>query len=164
MTLANVSSQLESHLETLETTRTTESRAVRAVDRTVKDLESQIARRDKSYSILQDDLNKSRDKTERLLQTIDELQASDASAQLAVKRAEREVREERERVLRLEREIEGLRAGRVGTGSRTGGLGVGSDTGGSRRGSYAARPESAMAGELKLDVPARTSSLSKGFL
>ena len=34
---------------------------------------------------------------------------------------------------------------------------------GSRRGSYAARPES-QNGDVKIEVPARTSSLSKGFL
>ena len=54
-----------------------------------------------------DDLSKSRDKIERLLSTIDELQASDSSAQLAAKRAERELREEREKALRLEKELEG---------------------------------------------------------
>ena len=62
----------------MEHSRTTEARSVRNVDRTVKDLQSQIERRDKSANMLQDDLNKSRDKVERLLQTIDELQASDS--------------------------------------------------------------------------------------
>lgn len=137
------------------------------MDRTVKDLQSQIERRDKSYQMLQDDLNKSRDKTERLLQTIDELQASDSSAQLSAKRAERELREEREKTLRLERELDATRTSR-GLGGmsagRSGTLAPLSDAGaGSRRGSYAARPES-QNGDLKLEVPARTSSLSKGFL
>jgi myosin heavy chain 9/10/11/14 len=152
-------------LENLEQTRTTEARSVRNVDRTVKDLESQIQRRDKSAQILQDDLNKSRDKVERLLQTIDELQASDSTAQLSAKRSERELREEREKTLRLERELEAMRNSRnerVSVG-RSGNLAL-SDAGlGSRRGSYAARPES-QNGDVKIEVPARTSSLSKGFL
>jgi myosin heavy chain 9/10/11/14 len=138
---------------------------VRNVDRTVKDLESQIQRRDKSAQILQDDLNKSRDKVERLLQTIDELQASDSTAQLSAKRSERELREEREKTLRLERELEAVRNSRnerVSVG-RSGTL-AWSDAGlGSRRGSYATRPES-QNGDVKIEVPARTSSLSKGFL
>ena len=158
--------QLEHQLEDLERTRTTEARGDRNVDRTVKDLQAQIERRDKSAQILQDDLNKSRDKVERLLQTIDELQASDSSSQLASKRAERELREEREKTLRLERELSSARDVRVERESvrGSGRLAALSDAGmGSRRGSYAARPES-QNGEVKLEVPQRTSSLSKGFL
>ena len=68
---------------------------MRNVDRTVKDLQAQIDRREKSVTILSEDLSKSRDKVERLLQTIDELQASDSSSQLTAKRAERELREVR---------------------------------------------------------------------
>lgn len=116
--------------------------------------------------MVQDDLNKSRDKTERLLQTIDELQASDSSAQLSAKRAERDLREEREKTLRLERELEATRNARNERPSvgRSGTLAALSDAGmGSRRGSYAARPES-QNGEVKIEVPQRTSSLSKGFL
>lgn len=132
------------------------------MDRTVKDLHSQLERRDKAASMLQDDLNKSRDKVERLLSTIDELQQSDSEAQLATKRAERELREEREKSLRLERELDAARVG--GRRSALAGL---SDQG-SRRGSYAAagRPESQAGGggDLELKVPQRNSSLSKGFL
>jgi myosin protein heavy chain len=78
-----------------------------------------------------------------LLSTIDELQSSDSANQLAAKRAERELREERERCLRMERELEGWKGLRMERGSlRGGGLGVpgtnGSEAGdarGSRRGS-----------------------------
>ena len=141
---------------------------MRSVDRTVKDLQSQLERRDKSASMLQDDLNKSRDKVERLLSTIDELQQSDSSAQLAAKRAERELREEKEKSLRLERELESARAGGRGgiESGRRSALAALSDAGGSRRGSYA-RPESQAgggAGDVELKVPQRNSSLSKGFL
>lgn len=118
----------------------------------------------------QEDLNRSRDKISTLLQTIDDLQASDSSAQLASKRAERELREEREKNLRLEREIERLgavsRADRESI-RRSGTLAALSDAGGSRRGSYYGERSSVngeAAGEVKLDVPARKSSLSKGFL
>lgn len=129
----------------------------------MKDLQAQIERRDKSAQMLQDDLNKSRDKTERLLQTIEELQASDSSAQLSAKRAERELREEREKTLRLERELDAMRNVRNERESvRKSGLAAFSDAG-SRRGSYAARPES-VSGDVKIEVPARTSSLTKGFL
>lgn len=136
---------------------------MRNVDRTVKDLQSQLERRDKSMQNLQDDLDKSRDKMERLLQNIDELQASDSAAQLATKRAERELREEREKTLRLEREL-GISRSERDVLRRSGTLVALSDGGlGSRRGSYAMRPESRQ-GDVKIEVPARTSSLTKGFL
>nr|POF06927.1 myosin type-2 heavy chain 1 [Quercus suber] len=165
---ANLVFQLETQLETLETSRTSEARSVRNVDRTVKDLQAQIDRREKSASLLQDDLNKSRDKIERLLQTIDELQAADSSAQLAAKRAERDVREEREKCLRLEREVDTLRAvnrEREHGARRPGTLAAMSDHGlaGSRRTSSIGIGGNGN-GDVKIEVPARKSSLSKGFL
>lgn len=60
-----------------------------------------------------EDLNKSRDKISSLLATIDELQSSDSTNQLAAKRAERELREEKEKTLRLERELENWKTLRV---------------------------------------------------
>ncbi|KAF7197893.1 Myosin type-2 heavy chain 1 [Pseudocercospora fuligena] len=160
--------ELESQLEDLEKTRTTEARSVRSVDRTVKDLQSQIERREKSMSMLQDDLNRSRDKIGSLLQTIDELQQSDSTAQLASKRAERELLQEREKNLRLEREIERMgavsRADRESV-RRSGTLAALSDSGmmdRSRRGSSVA--PSTNGGEVKIDVPQRKSSLIRNFL
>lgn len=100
-------SQLEQALENSESTRLVESRSVRNVDRTVKDLQTQIERRDKQNASIMEDLNKSRDKIANLLVTIDELQSSDSTNQLAAKRADRELREEKEKNLRLERELEG---------------------------------------------------------
>ncbi|CAN9230913.1 unnamed protein product [Alternaria sp. RS040] len=131
--------ELEQALENSESTRLSESRSVRNVDRTVKDLQTQIERRDKQNAQVMDDLNKSRDKISNLLATIDDLQSSDSTNQLAAKRAERELREEREKNLRLERELEGWKNLRV---ERHSALGVprapGSEAGGetrSRRGS-----------------------------
>ncbi|KAI4949284.1 hypothetical protein J4E91_005022 [Alternaria rosae] len=105
--------ELEKALEDSESTRLSESRSVRNVDRTVKDLQTQIERRDKQNASVMDDLNKSRDKISSLLATIDDLQSSDSTNQLAAKRAERELREEREKTLRLERELEGWKNLRV---------------------------------------------------
>ena len=151
----------------MEKSRNLEARSVRNVDRTVKDLQSQIDRREKSVAILSEDLNKSRDKVERLLQTIDELQASDSSSQLTAKRAERELREEREKSLRLERELESHRGLRVERGSvarseRIAALSDYGGGGGSRRAS-SVRPPS-VAGDVKIEVPQRQSSIMKGFL
>jgi myosin protein heavy chain len=111
---------------------------VRNVDRTVKDLQNQIERRDKQNAAVMEDLNKSREKLSNLLATIDELQSADSSSQLAAKRAERELREEKEKTLRLERELEGWKNLRVERRSALGVPGVpGSDAGDarSRRGS-----------------------------
>lgn len=139
---------------------------MRNVDRTVKDLEAQIERRDKSAQIMSEDLNKARDKISRLLQNIDELHASDSETQLATKRAERELREEREKSLRLERELDTLRAvsqERERSIRRSGTLAALSENeGGSRRGSSIGMPS--QNGEVKIEVPQRKSSLTKGFL
>ncbi|KAF2264226.1 hypothetical protein CC78DRAFT_495657 [Lojkania enalia] len=129
--------ELEKALETSESTRLSESRSIRNVDRTVKDLQSQIERRDKQNTSITEDLNKARDKISNLLTTIDELQSSDSSAQLAAKRAERELREEREKALRLERELDTYKGLRVERRSALGVPGAGSEAGEvrSRRGS-----------------------------
>jgi myosin heavy chain 9/10/11/14 len=77
----------------------------------------QIQRREKQNTQLVEDVNKARDKISTLLTTIDELQSSDSQSQLQAKRAEREVREEKEKVLRLERELEGWKGLRLERGS-----------------------------------------------
>ena len=146
--------ELEQQLEVQETAHATSLRSVRNVDRTVRDLQSQIARRDKIANQLQDDVAKGRDKVERLLQTIDELQAEDAKSQLAAKRAERDLREEKEKGLRLERELEGWKGLRT---ERAKGLSSASEWGGSVRG-HSAR------GSASGDTLQRMLSDSKGFL
>lgn len=132
----------------------------------MKDLQSQIERREKSQQMLQEDLSKSRDKISQLLETIDDLQQSDSTAQLASKRAERELREEREKNLRLERELERMGAvsradresvRRSATLANLSDAGFGADR--SRRGSSVA--PASVSGDLKIEVPQRKSSLSK---
>ncbi len=113
--------QLEQQLEAASHRKAEEARSIRTVDRTVKDLESQIQRREKQNSQLADDVAKARDKISGLLSAIDELQSSDSQSQLAAKRAERELREEREKALRLERELEGWKVLRTERGTPGGG-------------------------------------------
>ncbi|KAL3422687.1 myosin type ii heavy chain [Phlyctema vagabunda] len=143
--------ELESQLEAQETERSKSQRSVRNVDRTVKDLQQQIDRRDKANVQLQDDITRSRDKVEKLLKTIDELQSSDSTNQLSARRAERELREERERALRLERELESYKTRAHGSGSHR------------RSGQWSSN-------DAGIDIPKRKSSLSrqlstsKGFL
>jgi myosin protein heavy chain len=92
-----------------------------------------------------------------LLKAIDELQSSESQEKLSARRAERELREEKEKALRLERELESLRA-RGGGGLRSSGT---------------FRPGSAwglQGSEGVIEVPKRKSSISrqmsmsKGFL
>lgn len=138
----------------------------------MKDLQNQIERRDKQNASVMEDLNKSREKMSNLLATIDELQSSDSSSQLAAKRAERELREEKEKNLRLEREVESLKNLRV---ERRSVLGVpGSEAGEvrSRRGSSigllmgemgeVAQSEKGKYGSLRSNL--RRVSGQKGFL
>ena len=152
------SPKLETQLENQEKSHSASLRSVRNVDRTVRDLETQIARRDKTAQQLSEDVTKGRDKIERLLQTIDELQAEEASSQLAARRAERDLREEKEKALRLERELEGWKGLRMekGKGSNewAGGSIRGTPRGGSRIGSGAFGSEGIR----------RKMSDSKGFL
>ncbi|KAL8763736.1 MAG: hypothetical protein Q9184_000528 [Pyrenodesmia sp. 2 TL-2023] len=151
--------ELESQLESQEQSHSASLRSVRNVDRTVRDLEAQIARRDKTTQQLNDDVAKGRDKIERLLQTIDELQAEEAGSQLAARRAERDLREEKEKALRLERELEGwkglrMEKGAAGKSSEWGGSMRGTPRSGSRIGSGAFGGEGVR----------RQMSDSKGFL
>lgn len=158
---------MEKQLEERETEHTKSQRSIRNVDRTVRDLQSQIDRRDKMNQQLNDEISKSREKIERLLQTIDELQASDSSNQLQARRAERELREEKEKGLRLERELEGWKALRVERSS----------LGGHRSGTLVAMSEidpdermrsrrSGSAAPLTSppEIPQRKTSNTKGFL
>lgn len=126
------------------------------MDRTVKDLQAQIDRREKTNAQLTDEVNKARDKIDRLLRNIDEIQKADGDTQLQARRAERELREEREKALRLERELDGLKSLRVERNSTLGrSPAVAFSDIGSRRGS-------AIYGSN--DIPQRKPSNTKGFL
>jgi myosin protein heavy chain len=179
--LTSLPPQLEAQLDTIERERHDSARAVRSVDRTVKDLQSQLDRREKANSQLQDDLSRSRDKLDKLLKTIDELQTSESKMQLDARRAERELREEKERALRLERELEGWKALRVdktaGTMTMVGGT-LRRSSGRWRSGTPLSTYGSEAGGGVSswgvegqgIEIPKRKSSLkreaslSKGFL
>ncbi|KAL9005940.1 MAG: hypothetical protein Q9188_001305 [Gyalolechia gomerana] len=154
--------ELEIQLEDQEKSHNASLRSVRNVDRTVRDLEAQIARRDKTTQQLNEDIGKGRDKIERLLRTIDELQAEEASSQLAARRAERDLREEKEKALRLERELEGWKGLRM----EKGGIGKGSEWGGSIRGTPRGGNAGSRVGSGAFggDGIRRKMSDSKGFL
>ena len=140
-------------METQEAQHSNSLRSVRNVDRNVRDLQTQLGRRDKAVEQLQDDVSRGRDKVEKLLQQIDELQAEDATSQLQARRAERDLREEREKGLRLERELEGWKQLRMERGPR------GASSGGS--GDWINASTNLKVEEEGLQ---RTYSDSKGFL
>ncbi|KAF4124511.1 homoserine O-acetyltransferase/O-succinyltransferase [Geosmithia morbida] len=102
--------ELENQLEDQENERNKTQRTTRNVDRIVKDLQGQIDRKDKQNTQLSDDVSRMRDRVDKLLRTIDELQSSESTNQLTARRAERELREEKEKSLRLERELEGWKS------------------------------------------------------
>ncbi|KAG6038216.1 hypothetical protein E4U41_004432 [Claviceps citrina] len=114
--------ELESQLEDHETERSKSHRSHRNIDRTVKDLQTQIERKEKQNTQLAEDVNRMRDKVDKLLKTIDELQASESATQLSARRAERELREEKEKALRLEKELEGWKGLRSEKSSVVGSL------------------------------------------
>ncbi|RKF81436.1 Myosin-11 [Golovinomyces cichoracearum] len=167
--LNNRVQELEYQLETQENERNKSQRSVRNFDRTVKDLQQQVERRDKANSHLREDIARSRDKVEKLLKTIEDLQNSESENQLAARRAERALNEEKERGLRLERELEGWkslrmkkRAGSIRKGSSRPSIIENSNTG-----------TSAMIDDdstntenhnTRISSISRETSLSKGFL
>ena len=127
----------------------------------MKDLQLQIERKEKSNGQLQEDISRHRDKVEKLLKTIDELQSSESQEKLSARRAERELREEKEKALRLERELEALTTRGGANGLRSSGTFI--------------RPQSAWTRDRNgsdggIEVPKRKSSISrqmsmtKGFL
>lgn len=101
---------------------------------------------------LNDEVNKARDRIERLLQNIEELQQGDTETQLQARRAERDLREEREKVLYLERELDGWKARGATIGRPP--MAAISDAG-SRKGSAAYGYDT---------MPQRKPSNTKGFL
>lgn len=152
---------------------------MRNVDRTVRDLQGQIERRDKQNAHLTDDAARLRDKVDKLLRNIDELQASESGLQLTARRAERELREEKDRALRLERELEGwknLRMEKASAGSVLGSVAgsiLGTGMGSVRRvGTWRSGMAGSEADEAAsmVEIPKRKSSigrapsLTKGFL
>ena len=159
-------SQLESQLEDQETERSKSQRSVRNVDRIVKDLQTQIERKDKQNAQLGDDMGRLRDKADKLLTTIEELQASESNSELAARRAEHELREEKERALKLERELEGWKtraatAGASVAGSVLGAAAVGNSVRG-RHGGWGAE-EGVRIPQRKSSI-SRVPSMTKGFL
>lgn len=142
---------------------------MRNVDRIVKDLQGQVDRKDKQNAQLTDDVSRMRDKVDKLLHTIEELQSSESTNQLSARRAERELREEKEYTLRLQRELEAMKSVRSSGDSGS--------APGTRDGSIARKTASWRTGlngeddgTSMIDVPQRNSSLdrapsmTKGFL
>lgn len=114
-----------------------------------------------------------RDKVDKLLKTIDELQSSESANELSARRAERELREEKEKALRLERELEGWKNLRMEKGSAMGGGGPGSVAGSVYGGSVRGKGRTFTNDMLMdgvIEIPKRKSSISrapsltKGFI
>ncbi|RDA84558.1 hypothetical protein CP532_1099 [Ophiocordyceps camponoti-leonardi (nom. inval.)] len=150
--------ELESQLESKESERSKSQRSARNIDRVVKDLQSQIERKEKQNTQLSEDIGRMRDKVDKLLKTIDELQASESTNQLSARRAERELREEKEKAMRLERELLGWKGLKGHTSSTS--------AAGSLRGRIAppSWTESEDGPASAVDGPRRRPSLTKGFL
>lgn len=113
-----------------------------------------------------------RDKVDKLLKTIDELQSSESSNQLTARRAERELREEKEKSLRMERELEGWKSLRGGSVEKSSSSGAAGGTVSSLRSRVGGNWRASGGGDelSQVDIPARKSSISrapsltKGFL
>ncbi|KAG4304526.1 hypothetical protein PORY_001919 [Pneumocystis oryctolagi] len=97
---------LENELRERDSMLNKENKTIRFTDRSIKDLQYQLSQRDKIKERLENELVKSDEKIQKLKEVVEELQSSESASQLAARRAEREARDEREKSLRLEKELE----------------------------------------------------------
>jgi myosin protein heavy chain len=97
--------ELETQLEAQSRQYTDDLRQSRLNDRSVRDLYTQINQKDKQFERLQEEAIKSEDKIKRLKESLESLQAEDASHRLVARRSEREARDAKERALLLEKEL-----------------------------------------------------------
>ncbi|CAG8639097.1 5958_t:CDS:10 [Funneliformis mosseae] len=79
---------------------------LRKANRTIRELQYQLAEHDKSKLRFEQEICKYEQKVGKMREVIEEFQSSESSLQLGKRRAEREVQEARERILRLEKELE----------------------------------------------------------
>ncbi|PKK63701.1 hypothetical protein RhiirC2_757866 [Rhizophagus irregularis] len=105
--------RLETRLEELtlainnETNEKNESISnLRKANRTIRELQFQLEENDKSKLRFEQEICKYEQKVGKLRETIEEMQSSESSLQLSKKRAEREAHEAKERIVRLEKELE----------------------------------------------------------
>lgn len=98
--------ELENELRERDLMLNKENKTMRSTDRSIKDLQYQLSQRDKIKERLENELIKSDEKIQKLKKVVDELQSSESASQLAARRAEREARDEKEKSLRLEKELE----------------------------------------------------------
>ena len=123
-------------------------------------MQTEIERKEKANSQLNQDISRHRDKIQKLLETVEELHKSDAENQMTTKRAEAKLREEREKALKLEKELEMMKM-RNGSGSSGSMM---------KRGNSGWASQSEFGEDNGVDIPKRRSSLrremsmSKGFL
>jgi myosin protein heavy chain len=87
-----------------------ESRTIRSSDRTIKELEAALQRKELAEQLLSKQAAAAESRLHVLQQDIEGLRDSDAAHQLKAKRAEREATDQRERALRAEKELERLRS------------------------------------------------------
>ncbi|TPX44704.1 hypothetical protein SeLEV6574_g04325 [Synchytrium endobioticum] len=113
---SGVSKRLESRLEEVAQQLDTAMREkaelakdARKNDRTLKDLQFQLSEKDKLKSRYDEELEKLYDKVKKQKLQIDELESNEANLSLGKRRAEREYTEQKERCLRLEKEVENLK-------------------------------------------------------
>jgi myosin protein heavy chain len=119
-------------------------------------LQTEIERKEKANTQLNADISRHRDKIQKLLETVEELHKSDAENQMSAKRAEAKLREEKEKALNFQKELETLKA-RTTSGTM-------------RRENSRWANASEFGDDNGIDIPQRKSSLrremslSKGFL
>jgi myosin protein heavy chain len=99
-------SELEERLHRQASDHTQEILKLKAESRSARELESQIATKEKLLARLQDESAKDKERVRHLVQTVEALQAEESTHLLASRRAEREARDAKERALQLEKELE----------------------------------------------------------
>jgi len=102
--------ELTGHLDRVQREKEDYVQQVRRHERVIRDLQTQLAEKEKTRQRYEDDVNKSNDKMRRMKQDMLALEARESDLGLAKRRLERELDECQQTSTQLEREVGKLRA------------------------------------------------------
>lgn len=98
--------ELEQRLDARSAASTAAERSARAAERSVKELQGLVAARERSVQRSKEELSRYEAKIKNLQETVESLQSAETTHRLATRRAERELKDGKEKTLRLQRDLE----------------------------------------------------------
>lgn len=101
--------ELTGQLEKVTREKDDLAQGARRNDRLIRDLQQQVAEKDKTRQRQDDDLNKTNEKLRKMKQDIVDLEGRESDLMLSKRRAERESDDFKEKSVRLEKEVEKMK-------------------------------------------------------